>query len=251
MTFSTSLAASTLFGGFLLLVSVVVLAASARYVWRASAVVRAPQMDTLAGAGANALVRLTGTVEHAADSLTAPFSDTDCVALRYQVEERRLSFLYVLPWYVTVHEATAAVPFDLTTSAATVSVDETTRTVIADTTTVATVRPDDTPPESIRSFARDHDGIPSSTWWQTPPALLRPVFRPLSIGTRRYTEQRIEPGDEVTVVGRATSDGASLTPLVVSDRSPRETVFRMARTSLGGLVIALVGFALGLFLVFV
>ncbi|MEE6209882.1 hypothetical protein U3A55_06930 [Salarchaeum sp. III] len=248
MAFSASLSVSTLFGGFLLVVSLVVLAASARYVWRASAVVRAPSIDTLAGADANALVRLTGTVEHAVDPLVAPFSDTDCVALRYQVEERRLSFLYVLPWYVTVHEATAAVPFDLATSAATVPVDEATRTVTAATTTVATVGPDDTPPKSIQSFERDHDRIPRSSWWQTPPTGIRSVFRALSIGTRRYTEQCIEPGDEVTVVGRTTNAGTTLTPLVVSDRSPRATVFRMARTSLGGLVIALVGFLLGLFL---
>ncbi|MGB9985452.1 hypothetical protein [Salarchaeum japonicum] len=251
MPFSLDISVSTLFGAFLLLVSTIVLAASARYVWRASAVVRTPTTESLADVDSNALVRLTGTVEPPDDPLVAPFSATDCVALRYQVEERRLSFLYVLPWSVTVHEATAAVPFDLTTSIATVSIDEATRTVTAATTTVATVGPNDTPPDSIRSFERDHDTLSSSSWWQTPPRFIRPLFRALSIGTRRYTEQRIEPGDTVTVVGRTTDDGTALSPLVVSDRSPRATVFRMARTSLGGLVIALVGFTLSAFLLLV
>lgn len=84
-----------------------------------------------------------------------------------------------------------------------------------------------------------------------PPAVVVPLFRALSIGTRRYSEQRATVGDDVTVVGRITNGGSGINPLVVSDRSPAGTVFRMATISIAGLLIGLVGLLLGYFLLFV
>jgi len=57
------------------------------------------------------------------------------------------------------------------------------------------------------------------------------------------------PGDDVTVVGRVTERGDGVDPLVVSDRPPRQTFFRMAKTSLVGLCIGVFVVALGLALV--
>jgi hypothetical protein len=54
------------------------------------------------------------------------------------------------------------------------------------------------------------------------------------------------PGDEVTVVGRVTETGDGIDPLVVSDRPPSKTIFRMAKTSLIGLSIGLFVVILGL-----
>jgi len=83
-----------------------------------------------------------------------------------------------------------------------------------------------------------------TTYWRAPPSFLRPITRHLSLGTRRYSEQRAVPGDDVTVVGRVTERGDGVDPLS-SDRPPRQTFFRMAKTSLVGLCIGVFVVALG------
>jgi len=249
MALPGGLTIAELFGGAMLLVGGLVLLVSGRYVWRATAVVRATAREKIADSDAGTLVRISGDVTQNGDNLlVAPFSGTDCVALRYQIEERRLSFLYLLPWYVTVHEATGAVAFDVQTEAGTVPVVEPTRTVALSTDVVATTGSATESPERIQQFEQESDNVPPSTVWRDPPSVVRPLFSVLSIGTRRYSEQRAAVGDELTVVGRVTNDGLGIDPLVVSDRSPVGTVFRMAKTSLGGLLIGVVGLLLGVFL---
>lgn len=76
-------------------------------------------------------------------------------------------------------------------------------------------------------------------------------MRLLSVGTRRYTEQRVMPGDDITVLGRVTETGDGVDPLVVSDRSPGQTILRMAKTSLVGLCIGVFAVMLGLVLVLI
>ena len=237
---------STVFGALLLAVGVVVLAVSGRYVLRATAVYRAPQVDRLAAATPGQWCRVAGTVTATAEPIVAPFSGVECVAVRYGVEERRLSFPYVVPWDVTVHEGRAAVPFAVETGAETVAVAEPARTVTLTEQVVATSGPGETPADRIRRFEEDREGLPATTVWRDPPSVLAPLFRALSLGRRRYTERRAAPGDDVTVVGRVTEDGVD--PLVLSDRSVGRTLSRMAGTSLVGLAIGLVAVGLGLVL---
>lgn len=245
------LSITTLFGGAMLLVGGIVLLVSARYIWRATAVLRATERETLDDVAPTSLVRVTGTVTAGADDvLVAPFSGVDCVALRYQLEERRLSFLYLFPWYVTIHEATAAVPFTVRTETGPVSVVEPVRTVALASHVVETSSATTEPAEWIATFERDHEAIPASTRWQHPPKFLTPLARTLSIGTRRYSEQRAAIGSDVTVVGHITADGAGLDPVIVSDGSPIATVGRMAKTSIAGVLIGAVGLLLGYFLLF-
>lgn len=232
----------------MVLVGAVVLAVSARYVWRASAVVRASDADSLDGVAAGSLVRVGGEARRGdADPLVAPFSGADCVALRYAVEERRLPpFLPLLPRYVTVHENAGGDAFHVRTGLATVRVTAPAGSVVADGRVVATVGPDDDPPERVARFEREVDAVPVSTVRRDPPAPLEPLARALSLGTRRYTEQRVSPGDGVTVVGRV--DAAGVDPLVVSDRPPAATLLRMARTSVAGFGVGLGGLLVGAFL---
>lgn len=249
MALPGGLSLSELFGGAMLLVGGIVLVVSARYVWRATAVFRATELDSLTNSDAGTLVRVAGSVSRSDDELlVAPFSGSNCVALRYQIEERRLSVLYLFPWYVTVHEAAGAVAFAVQTDADTVPIVEPARTVALTTHVVGTTDPGEEPPEQIRAFEQESSNVPLSTVWRDPPAIITPPFRIFSIGTRRYSEQRATVGDAVTVVGRVVSDRAGIDPLVVSDRSPAGTVFRMAKTSIAGLLIGLVGLLLGLFL---
>ena len=239
------LSGSQLFGVAMLLGGAVVLLASARYVWRASAVVRAATVDSLAGVASGSLVRLSGTAEPGDDdTLTAPFSGSHSLVLRYAVEERRLS-PYLLPWFVTIHERAGSVPFRLRTAASVVDVTEPTRTVTLRENCVATVTPDETP-ERVERFERRTDALPSRTYWHARPFVVGAVLDALSLGTRRYVEARSTPGEDVTVVGRVTDGGVD--PLVVSDRSPAGTLRRMAGTSLVGLAIGAFVVALGLVL---
>jgi hypothetical protein len=225
-----------LFGLVFVAVGAVVLLFSARYVWRATAVVRAASVDSLDGVDPGSLVRLSGTAEAGeADGLTAPFSGRASLALRYAVEERRLS-PSLLPWFVTIHERAGSVPFRLRTPETVVDAVEPTRTVTLARTVVAAVAPGETPPERVGRFERRASALPATTRWRDPPALLRAPAQWLSLGTRRYTEERATPGDDVTVVGHVTAAGG-VDPLVVSDRSPAGTFRRMAGTSMVGLTI--------------
>ncbi|QKY21244.1 hypothetical protein B4589_013000 [Halolamina sp. CBA1230] len=237
------LSGSQLFGAAMLVVGAVVLLVSARYVWRASGVVRAETVDSLSGTGSGSLVRLSGTAEPAdEDALDAPFTGRESLVLRYAIEERRLSPV-LLPWFVTIHERAGSVPFRLRTPESVVDVVEPTRTVTLATDRVATVGPDETAPERIERFERTTDALPSTTGWHARPPGLGAVMDILSLGARRYTEQRASPGDDVTVVGRVTDGGVD--PLVVSDRSPAGTLRRMAGTSLVGVAIGVFVVAFG------
>lgn len=237
-----------LFGLVFLAIGTVVLAFSGRYVWRASSIVRAESASTLRGMSPGTSVRISGTAHRDdGDPVNAPFSGNDCLALRYAVEERRPS-LYLLPWFVTIHEMVGSSAFVLRTPEAAISIVEPTRTVALDRRTVATVPPDEEPPERITRFERSTSAVPVTTWWRTPPSPLRPIATRLSLGTRRYTEQCLAPGDDVTVTGHVTEMGDGVDPLVVSDRSPGQTLVRMVRTSLAGLSIGTFAVALGIVL---
>lgn len=239
------LTGTDLFAAAMLLAGAVVLLASGRYVWRASAVMRADAVESLADTDPGSLVRLSGRAEATdAEPFDAPFSGRDALVLRYAVEERRLGPLPILPWFVTIHERAGSVPFRLRTPESVVDVTEPTRTVTLSKDRVATVGPDEEPPERIERFEQRTDAIPSTTRWRDPPTVLRVPARWLSLGTRRYTEERASPGDDVTVVGRVTEAGG-VDPLVVSDRSPAGTLRRMASTSLVGLLIGAFVVALG------
>ena len=228
------LSAPQLFGLALGVAGLLVLAASVRYVWRATAVLRAQDVDSIDSLDQGALVRVSGTIGSIEDPITTPFSGTDCAALRYGIEERRLS-PYLLPWFVTIHERTAARPFTLRTATGTVAVVEAVRTVTLEEKVVATVGVDEEPPERIADFQRSVSGAPGRTIWRDPPGFLAGLARMLSFGTRRYFEHRASESDTITVVGRVTAEG--IDPIVVSDRSPTDTLVRMAKTSLAGVLI--------------
>lgn len=232
-----------LFGVAMLVVGAVVLLVSARYVWRAVGVYRARSLTDLSGIPPGTLVRVEGTARPAeAGTMTSPFTGRESLALRYAIEERRLS-PYLLPWFVTIHERAGSNPFRLRTAGDVVAVVEPTRTVTLAREIVATVGADETPPERIERFERNSTRLQEPSIWRAPPTLLRPVADLLSLGTRRYSEECLEQGDEVTAVGRVTEDG-HLDPLVLSDRPRGRTLRRMAGTSLAGLAVG--GFAVAL-----
>ena len=132
-----------------------------------------------------------------------------------------------------------------------VSVDiaEPVHTVTLKQTIVMTTSPRDEPPGRIARFEQNTAAVPVTTYWRSPPSLFRPITSALSLGDRRYSEQRLMPGDDVTIVGRITETGDGIDPLIVSDLSAGQTLLRMAKTSLIGLCIGVVVVLLGLALV--
>ena len=236
----------SLFGVAMCLLGAAVCLASARHGWRTAALVRARSVDRLDGVADGTLARVSGTVRDTERTLTAPFSGTDCVACRAVVEERRPGSL-LLPTYVTIHDPAESTAFDVRTPDATVSVAEPARTVALDSTAVATVGPDADPPDRIARYEREADGL--GPGWRSPPAPLAPIARALSLGTRRYGERRLSPGDDVTVAGRVRA--GSLDPLVVSTATPVGTLARLSRTSLAGFVIGAFALCLGVALLVV
>lgn len=191
------------------------------------------------------LVRLTGTVEADCDLIEAPFSGVNCVVLRASVEERRFgSFLF--PTYLTIHDPSRSRPFVLRTPHTTVPVDAPARTVVPDPTVLVTVGPAEAPPDRIARYERGTDGLAPDSGYRSPPAALVSFARALLLGTRRYVERRLSPGETVTVVGRVV-DGR-VDPLVAVDGSPARALLRLSKTSVAGLLVGLFAAALGVLL---
>lgn len=228
----------------------VIVAVTARYVWRATGIWRGTEIQSLADASPGSLVRFGGTVQRGSDEfLRAPFSGTECQVLRYEIEERHLSPL-LLPWDVTLHETAGSVPFRVRTAADVIDLLGPTRSVVLEKRLVETVSVGETPPARIRRFEREHDQRAAASRWRNLPSVLRPIASAFSLGTRQYVEQWAGTGDEVTVVGRVTERGDAVDPVLVSDRGPLATVRGMAGPALVGFVVGVGTIVFGAALLF-
>jgi len=234
------------FGIVMLAIGLFVSLVSLRHVWRSSALLRATSASRIDGTPDGSLVRLSGTVEAGENTLDAPFSGVDCVALRSAVEERRFGAL-LLPTYVTIDDRARSVAFAVRTPHAAIPVNAPLRTVVLDSAVVAAVGPTESPPDRIARYERETGGLPRKTVFRSPPELVAPLARALSLGARRYSEQRASPGDEVTVVGSVVDGGVD--PLVVADGTPIRALVRSSKTSLAGLSIGGFTLAVGVWLV--
>ncbi|MFC7173755.1 hypothetical protein ACFQL0_11135 [Haloplanus litoreus] len=148
------------FGIVVLAIGLFVSLVSLRHVWRSSALLRATAVSRIDGSPDGSLVRLSGTVEAGADTLDAPFSGVDCVALRSTVEERRFG-AFLLPTYVTIDDPARSVAFAVRTPHAAIPVAAPLRTVVLDSAVVATVGPTESPPDRIAQYERETDGLPT------------------------------------------------------------------------------------------
>lgn len=147
-----------------------------------------------------------------------------------------------------IHELAGSETFRLHTSSADISIVEPTRTVTLELTVVATTPPNEEPPERIARYERTTAAVPSTPYWRSPPSFRRPITGLLSVGIRRYTERRMVPGDDVTVVGHVTETGDGISLLVVSNRSVGQTGLRMAKTLFVGVAVGVVAVVLWLVL---
>lgn len=253
---------TALFGGALAGAGALIALLGLRHAWRASAVLRAPAPGDRASddpasddpasddrtSGDAAFVRLEGAVDavEGDEPIEAPFSGTPSTVVRHHVSERRIGpNLPFLPGDVTVREGTDSAPFEVRTTSTTATVDGAVGTAILDPETVATVPPGESPPDRILAFDAEADVPDGGSPLASLPGPLSGLGRRAGLGRRTYTEHRLEPGEDATVVGRPLED-ATVDPLVVSDRSPRGTVLAMARTGLVAVAIGLATGAIGL-----
>lgn len=264
--FHTGLTAATVFGAVVAFAGVLIVLLGGRHGRRASSVLRAPaagERDAPAGATDAPLVRLEGAVDLVPDGgarreaprssssrsggepIEAPFSGTPSVVVRHVVEERQLgTALLLIPWSVTIHEDAASTPFQVRTPAATATVEGSVGTAVLDAERVATVGPDESPPDRILAFDAEAGLGDRRSPLASLPGPLAGLGRAVGLGRRTYSEERLEPGDEATVVGYPLGDD-TVDPLVVSDRSPRRTFLAMARTGLVAVAIGLGTLAVG------
>ncbi|RDI69737.1 hypothetical protein [Halopelagius longus] len=239
--------APSLFGGGLLVLAAVVVAFSLRHATRG---IRLATADSLTSASEPGdFVRASGAVVTTDERLTAPFTKTDCVAVRFDVEERRVG-AYYLPRWERIGGGRANTGFEVRGDGRRVTVGDDPSTVSLDRSSSVTVERGEDPPAGVRDYLQTSEQVAANAA-ATPPKPLDGLF---SFGDRRYRERRLDPGDDATVFGRvaeATDPDRHLDPVVVSDASPRRTAFRVARQSTTGLAIGVCSGLVGLLVLLV
>jgi len=206
--------------------------------------VRDPSEVTEAGS----FVACRGVATVSNETLSAPFTGARCLGFEFEVTERQ-PFGIGVPWFQAhLDDGVATRPFALDGPAGArngptgrLTVVPSAKRFALDTeSTVVTVGADETPPERIRRFVDARDELePVARWIRAIPGL----------GTRRYVERRIDPGEEYLVAGRTErrqNETVLAGDLVVTDRSPRGfAIARLWRASFPT-VIALVFVAVGI-----
>jgi hypothetical protein len=197
--------------------------------------------DLSAVATTEEFVVCRGTATASERTLAAPFTDRNCLGFEYEITERQ-PFGGGLPWHQAhLDYGVATVPFSLDGENRTVDIDPSTRRFSLDTdSTVITVGATETPPAKIQRFVEVRDGLkPVSGWLAAVPGL----------GSRRYVERRIDPGQEYVIAGHAEhrQGEISLTgDLVITDQPPRGLAVTRLWTAAIPLLIAGVFIGIGL-----
>ena len=174
--------------------------------------------------GAFVVCRGVGTVS--SETVTAPFTGTRCLGFEFEVTERQ-PFGIGVPWFQAhLDDGIVTRPFTLDGAAGTLHVVPAAKRFALDTeSTVVTVGATEAPPERIQRFVDVRDGLdPIAEWVKAVPGL----------GTRRYVERRIDPGEEYLVAGRTERrqhETVLAGDLVITDRSPRQFAIARLRTA--------------------
>ncbi|MFC7082201.1 GIDE domain-containing protein [Halorussus caseinilyticus] len=202
--------------------------------------VRAETVGPASVSAADEFVVCRGRAQSVGDSLTAPFTGEKCLGLEYEISERELTPSEIPFTWTRLDDGVATVPFELRDDRGRVRVDPDPRRFRLDTESeTVTVPAGDDPPERIRSFVAARGDLSPTAGG---------LLAPLGIGTRRYTERRIDPGEVHVVAGRPERrDGRVVLadPAVIADESPRTVARRRLRASAFPLVAAVAACVVG------
>jgi len=189
-------------------------------------------------------------------TVTAPFSDIECLACTYEAEELRSSGKN--NYWKTLDEGAVAVPFLVEDETGSARVDPAGATLKFDE-QVVTVPGGEEPPASIAQYINRTEDIETQH-----DETVNLVVTELSVGNdQRFVERRLDVEESVYVYGdveRAPAGewGSSLVDarltrgqtetMVVSDTSERGTAWRLARRPLLFVLVGVVALLPGLFL---
>ncbi|QHS18356.1 hypothetical protein GWK26_09965 [haloarchaeon 3A1-DGR] len=173
-----------------------------------------------------------GAANDSGATLSAPFTGARCLGFEFDVTERQ-PFGIGVPWFQAhLDDGVATRPFTLEGPRGGLDVEPSPKRFALDTeSTVLTVGANETPPERIQRFVDVRDDLePVAEWIRIVPGL----------GTRRYVERRIDPGEEYLVAGspdRRQHEVALTGDLVITDRSPgRFAIARLRRAAFPTLI---------------
>lgn len=204
-------------------------------------ILRADVQDPSEVTDVRSFVVCRGVANKSSETLTAPFTGSRCLGFEFEVTERQ-PFGIGIPWFQAhLDDGVATRPFTLDGPTGSLDIVPSAKRFVLDTgSTVITVSASETPPERIQRFVDVRDELePVARWAQIIPGL----------GTRRYVERRIAPGDEYLVAGvteRQQNEVVLAGDLVITDRSPRRFAFVRLRRAVFPMVIALVFVTVGL-----
>lgn len=149
---------------------------------------------------ADAPVELRGTVEpEEEETMTAPFTGTECVAYEFEVEEFESSGQS--SHWESLADGSRAIPFRLADHTGSILVDPTGADLTLRSGWETEIGADETAQGRIREFLRALDVEPGEGGEFS--------VGPLSVGTgdrRRYSEERLDVGEAVSVFGRPEYD---------------------------------------------
>jgi hypothetical protein len=175
------------------------------------------------------------------ESVSAPFTGTQCLGFEFEVTERQ-PFGIGIPWFQAhLDDGVATRPFTLDGPSGTLTVAPSTKRFTLDTNaTVTTVSAREEPPARIQQFLDVRDKLePVPRWARIIPG----------IGTRRYVERRIDPGEEYLIAGftkRQQNKTVLADDLVITDRSPGQFALARVRRAAFPTVIATTFVVVGL-----
>ena len=204
-------------------------------------VLRATVRDPSEVTNTGSFVVCRGIANESNESLTAPFTGEQCLGFEFEVTERQ-PFGIGTPWFhAHLDDGVATHPFTVDGPADRLDVVPSAKRFTLDTdSTVITVGTSETPSERIQQFIQLRDELePVAKWMRSIPGL----------GTRRYVERRIDPGEEYIIGGmteRRQGEIILAGDLVITDRSPRQFAAARLRRAVFPTVIALTFVAVGL-----
>jgi len=181
-----------------------------------------------------------GIANESAEALTTPFTGSRCLGFEFEITERQ-PFGIGIPWFQAYLDGGVATrPFTLNGPAGTLDVVPSAKRFALDTeSTVITVGGSETPPERIQRFVDVRDELEPVARW---------VRIILGLGTRRYVERRIAPGEEYLIAGHTERQQNEILlegDLVITDRSPRRFAFARLWRAVFPTVVALAFVAVG------
>lgn len=182
-----------------------------------------------------------GIANESSETLAAPFTGSQCLGFEFEVTERQ-PFGIGIPWFQAhLDDGVATRPFTLDSPHGALTILPSAKRFRLDTeSTIITTTASESPPERIQRFVDVREKLkPIAKWMRIIPGL----------GTRRYIERRIDPGEEYLIAGRTERQQNEIVladNLVITDRSPRKVVIERLLKAVFPVVIAVIFVAVGI-----